>query len=355
MTGSGGTFTIACAVNHVGGSQTFHNQLLSGLNWTLARAPASPMLPRISNGSAGFSPSYGNSSELFPQHIPAATPQPQPVPAPNTTPTPVPTPVPMRGLTFDNVLPAGNSAFGTNSISHSFNGTTFAVSPFALFYQAGTYTHPAGTSKWCGSDSWGLLGHLRPDYQENRLSPIPNWFHYYSQAWQSPQPISFDNSGTSNYEHGSDHVHISFEAYQYYGTRLWETRPGYGPYVVMVGIQATYGIDSFASIVTHECTHKTLYESGLTDTDEDGLPDVYETANHLNPNRADTTRFGETFPKYALTADQDVYCQMQQRDVTGPRELDWANSGLNWGHVPGSCAPNRNPKTYYSSPAVPPV
>ncbi len=343
MTGAGGVFTIDTAVSYNGDDANFYYRMVHGLDWTIERSP-SAMLPRVPNSSS----TTGSSTEIFPQHTPPITP-------PSTVP----------GLAFEDVLPLRDNAasvFGLNKITHTLQGQTLATSSLALFYDSTARTHPEGGPMSCDPQNYPWAAH--------KFIPLPtdlaysqNWFYYYSKAWQSPEPITYEprgfaNAGRSYYFPGEDHVHISNDAHSVYTTRLWETRPGFGPFVVLVGIQTTHGIDSFASLVTHECTHKTLYDSiqagELDDRDGDGLPDAYELANDLDPDDPDSTDFGAAYSEYATNADQDVYCQMKQRDVIGPRELDWASDGLNWGGVPGQCPANRSPKSYYAAPVVPP-
>ena len=322
------------------------------------------MLPRVPNGST----TDGNTvTSLFPQHVlsPSRTPTPHPAPAPNVTPMPTPAPTPVPGLAFDDVLPASNGPFGVNSIAHSFEGATFATSNFALFYQANVYTHPVGASKWCGVDFLGTESHLMPDQLVYGNSPIPNWFHYYSQAWTPPCSISFSpdsqfepDPNTSYFDTSHpDHIHLN---YNVSGSR---TRPIFGyrtgsPFVVQVGSQTRYGIDSFVTATEHEYGHMRAYQARQTmntadsdqnglpdgDNDGDGLPNEMEIEVGLNPDGANSSRsdFG----------DEEVYCKIiEQRSSGGPRESDWANNGLNWGHVPGTCdAPSTRRPIFYTWP-----
>ena len=323
MTGGGGVLTIPTVVTYTGNNTSFYYCLVRGLDWSLAGPMPSAMLPRVSNGSTTDS---GSSTDLFPQHTTSAS---------STA---------VSGLAFDNVLPATNAGFGVNSVTHSFEGATFAVSPLAVFYQSNVYTHPIGASKWCQDDPLGIPGHLRPDYLISGYSPIPNWFHYYSQVWTPPCLVAYDPQGADGQSYFDprfpDHVHVTDDSHGPCSTPIFEVRPG-SPFVVKVGTQMHYGIDNFVAAVRHECTHKQIQEmlnSGALDSDNDHLPDVLEIGADLDPYFPDSSNSGFD--------DEEVYCKIRERNAEGPREADWANDGLNKGRVPGPCPANRHPISY---------
>lgn len=121
-------------------------------------------------------------------------------------------------ISTQNGLPASNGAFGARDVEYYFQGGLLEAAPIEVFYQAGAYTHPVGSVKWCQDTPIGTPGHLRPDHLISGSSPIPNWFEYYSQAWSSPEPIAYEpqgfaGQGRSYYMPGEDHVHISDDAH----------------------------------------------------------------------------------------------------------------------------------------------
>lgn len=249
-----------------------------------------------------------------------------------------------QGYSTQNGLPANNSDFGANSVTHLFQGATLGVANIEVFYYSGGYSHQVGDAKWCQDTAIGTPGHLRSDYLIAGSSPIPNWFHYYNQAWTPPCPVAFDPQATGPESYFDpnfpDHIHINYDAHGSYVTPVFEVRPG-SPFVVQVGTQTHYGIDNFVAAVTHECTHKQIQEmedGGDLDSDGDHLPDVLEIGGGLDPYAWDSSNSGYD--------DEEVYCKLQELNAEGPREADWADDGLNHGTVPGPNPANRHPITY---------
>lgn len=340
MVGGGNPFVVPCRIQLRTTDSIAPELFRLNADWLMTR-PLPGQLSKIENGASS------NPLHLFPQFRSDVPPAPGIV---------------MSGLGYStmNGLPASNGAFGGRDIEHYLFGSLLDKSPIEIFYNATLYTHQVGAAKWCDISTYSSA-HSQTDEWTNNLSPIPNWFHYYSQAYTAPSPITYDPQGSaafggSWYQPGSDHIHIGNDAHGSGINRLWEVRDGYGPFVVKVGYQKSYGIDTFARTVTHEHSHKLIHAlAGTPNTDGDGLSNSLEESLQLNPNRADTTRFSEAYPTYATYADQDVYCQMQEKDVRGNREADWADDGLNKGTVPGPDDVNRDPKIYYATPQIPPT
>ena len=269
------------------------------------------------------------------------------------------------GFSTKNGLPLSNSEFGPGYLDYFYLGKKIATADLEIFYESTAYTHKVGNDKWCGT-RYGGTGHLWDDELDSYglYSKVPNWFHYYSQAYPSPVPIAYDGEGAFGQGRSwfnpdsSDHVHISEDAHGTYDLPLYERRSAY-LYVRHVGYQKQYGIDNFVATVLHEYTHKRCHEaiqSGMADNDNgdgtgDGVPDAWEEAVGLNPNSTNSSDSDiSDAPEYANIADQEVYCAMQARDVTGPREADWADDGLEHGTVPGPDPANRSAKSYFYLP-----
>jgi len=70
----------------------------------------------------------------------------------------------MQGNGYDtqNGLPANNSDFGVNSVTHLFQGAPLDVSNIEVFYAAGAYTHPVGDTRFLVADDsrWRRLQRL---------------------------------------------------------------------------------------------------------------------------------------------------------------------------------------------------
>lgn len=170
--------------------------------------------------------------------------------------------------------------------------------------------------------------------------PTPNWFYYYSQAVTAPWGYvinyrpPFNGDTASVYFPGQDHVHIGDNAHGRLSTNLFAIAPG-SPFVQQVGSEFSLGIDTFARVVYHECTHKKLeelIENGALDTDSDGVPDSVEIAAGLNPANKESIRGWKAVedPDTESSADNEIFCRMTERGNQGDIDQDWADNGLNW-------------------------
>jgi hypothetical protein len=277
-------------------------------------------------------------------------------------------------------LPSDNACFGEYQIKHLVDGNVIGTSPIAMFYEQSLTTHPLGGPPGYDHTYPGSSGF--PDdgsnnYASENQIDTPNWWYYYNQACAG-QPgwapngengyapwgfkIHFYRHGdgnTSIYYDGQDHVHIA-------GNAKGETSrdrfaiPASYPYVTVVGSQTCRGIDSYVRTVTHECTHKKVYEYMTntvprpTDSDGDMLPDSVENAVGLNPGATETITFtvgGITMGWAELNgynnpgrSDFEVYAYMCEVDLHGNIDADWAADTV----TPGDAGLN-----YFSPPTVP--
>ena len=313
MNGGGGNyFTIPTVVTHMGNSVVFRDQLISRLTWTIARPP-SAMALQVSNGSSGT----GSSASIFPQHVTYA--------APGTTQGP-----PVRGLAFQNVLPASNTAFGVNSITHSFDGATFATSNFALFYNSTATTHPPG-----GPPGWVHFSGNN-GYHAYEI-PTPNWFYYYSQAFSIPKgyTINYRNTAGSGETPGEDHIHIGNDAHGILATDVFAK---IGGLATVVGGVRVAGIDAFARVVTHEAFHRSMrtkygfqWDDGVAepnDLDDDGVPDDLEAGLGFGFGK-DSTGWGAA-NGYDTSGDWEICARYAEYGVLGNADKDWADDGINF-------------------------
>ena len=167
---------------------------------------------------------------------------------------------PFSASTTDNTgwnFPANNNAFGEKTLTHTVQGNSYPAQ-VALFYPSSGFQHPSGgPSGYFHSGDGG-------SHDASSITPTANFVYYYEQAWNPPVTVEYwldylNNSTEAYYADGDDHVHIAHWAYGAHKTARFAQNTA-SSLPVWVGWEETYGIDTFARLITHENKHKYVWE-----------------------------------------------------------------------------------------------
>ena len=276
------------------------------------------------------------------------------------------------GFSTRNGLPASNGDFGARNVDYYFNSAWFQSAPVEIFYEATAHTHPIG-----GPVKGFMHAEVGGTHGSNEEIDTANFIYYYNQSYPSPVKIEdwVDTANTGDeayYFPGDDHIHIGRAVQSIHLTARFEhADPSDATSALSwVGWEETYGIDTFARLIAHENKHKWIYENfhqSIIDAENDAVPDIlvdangdqildvnnhwqandpnadpdnddlptwFERANGLDPTQKFSTTLNTAFANTSYADDEEVIVRLAENGVFGPRELDWADNGLNHGTKP---------------------
>lgn len=207
-------------------------------------------------------------------------------------------------------LPASNSEFGLKQAQFQCDSDTsvLAQGPFEVFFPKDATNHP-GTG----------------------TGTTPNWFYYWAGTAVSGYDLS---SGTYSYASGGagDYAQYNGNPSSPHYTIHGPASAGHEQYN-SAGLNVDRkGIDTLASTLVHEKTHRQVDQNWLSggiwhgklDSDGDELPDDWEDAN-ASLGYDKNNRF--SFTGFPYGDDEEVYCERAAFGTTGDSSKDWANPG----------------------------